>query len=262
MPSATSGSVRRTAGARRPLARAPRIRQRRDRRRADVASRRRYHARRRHSLDRARGRHHGRRATHGPLCRPRGHQRGRELRRRALTHRAQPEPLGSLAWDGPATVTESLQVTVFAAALCEPARRHASRPGLEAANANLMGQVLLTWDDDVATAMRYRRDRRAGYREVAAVWEPRQGRNGRNTALAAPFHHSVRHCYGSPVSEAAPDNEARRITTQGSRPGALQGGGSSSSPIRSTGSPAARRLDEEEAEDLVQETYARATEAG
>ena len=71
-----------------------------------------------------------------------------------------------------ATVTETLQVSGVRCERCVNRLAVAlrSQEGLEAANANLMGQVLLTWDDDVTSrealvdAMS-----RAGFREVTAV---------------------------------------------------------------------------------------------
>jgi copper chaperone CopZ len=71
-----------------------------------------------------------------------------------------------------ATVTETLQVSGVRCERCVNRLAVALRgqEGLEAANANLMGQVLLSWDDDVTSrealvdAMS-----RAGFREIAAV---------------------------------------------------------------------------------------------
>lgn len=69
-------------------------------------------------------------------------------------------------------MTETLQVSGVRCERCVNRLAVAlrSQEGLEAANANLMGQVLLTWDDDVTSrealvdAMS-----RAGFREVTAV---------------------------------------------------------------------------------------------
>ena len=71
-----------------------------------------------------------------------------------------------------ATVTETLQVSGVRCERCVNRLATALRghEGLEAANANLMGQVTLAWDDDVTT-----RDAlleamgRAGFRAVAAA---------------------------------------------------------------------------------------------
>jgi copper chaperone CopZ len=70
------------------------------------------------------------------------------------------------------TVTETLQVSGVRCERCVNRLAVALRghEGLEQANANLMGQVMLSWDDEVTT-----RDAlveamsRAGFREVAAV---------------------------------------------------------------------------------------------
>ena len=70
------------------------------------------------------------------------------------------------------TVTETLQVSGVRCERCVNRLATALRghEGLEQANANLMGQVMLSWDDEVTT-----RDAlvaamsRAGFREVAAV---------------------------------------------------------------------------------------------
>jgi copper chaperone CopZ len=71
-----------------------------------------------------------------------------------------------------ATVTETLQVSGVRCERCVNRLATALRghDGLEAANANLMGQVMLAWDDEVTSrealleAMS-----RAGFREVAPV---------------------------------------------------------------------------------------------
>jgi copper chaperone CopZ len=71
-----------------------------------------------------------------------------------------------------ATVTETVQVTGVRCERCVGRLAEALRghDGLELANANLMGQVLLSWDDErtsreaLVEAMR-----RAGFREAAAV---------------------------------------------------------------------------------------------
>jgi copper chaperone CopZ len=67
--------------------------------------------------------------------------------------------------------TETLQVTGIRCERCVMRLAHAleGHEGLEAANANLMGQVTLSWDDErtsreaLLAAMA-----RAGFREVAA----------------------------------------------------------------------------------------------
>jgi hypothetical protein len=71
-----------------------------------------------------------------------------------------------------ATVTETVQVSGIRCERCVERLAVALRAhdGLEAANANLMGQVQLAWDDEVTS-----RDSllaalgRAGFREVAQV---------------------------------------------------------------------------------------------
>jgi hypothetical protein len=71
-----------------------------------------------------------------------------------------------------ATVSETLQVTGIRCERCVNRLAVALRghEGLESANANLMGQVQLAWDDEVTS-----RDAlvatlgRAGFREVAPV---------------------------------------------------------------------------------------------
>ena len=68
---------------------------------------------------------------------------------------------------------------------------------------------------------------------------------------------SVRHWYGSPVSEAAPDSEARRIATQARDRVRFE---EDALELADQVYRVARRLvgSREEAEDLVQDTYARA----
>ena len=71
-----------------------------------------------------------------------------------------------------ATVSETLQVSGVRCERCVNRLAVALRDhqGLEAANANLMGQVVLSWDDEVTTrealvdAMSH-----AGFREILAV---------------------------------------------------------------------------------------------
>jgi copper chaperone CopZ len=71
-----------------------------------------------------------------------------------------------------ATKTETLQVTGIRCERCVARLAGAltGHEGLEAANANLMGEVTLTWDDDcttreaLLTAME-----KAGFRELSAV---------------------------------------------------------------------------------------------
>jgi copper chaperone CopZ len=71
-----------------------------------------------------------------------------------------------------ATVTETLQVSGVRCERCVNRLAIALRghDGLEAANANLMGQVMLAWDDEV-TSREALLDAmgRAGFREVAPV---------------------------------------------------------------------------------------------
>jgi copper chaperone CopZ len=71
-----------------------------------------------------------------------------------------------------ATVNETIQVSGIRCERCVIRLAHAleSHDGLEAANANLMGQVMLAWDDEhtnreaILGAMA-----KAGFREVVAV---------------------------------------------------------------------------------------------
>jgi copper chaperone CopZ len=71
-----------------------------------------------------------------------------------------------------ATVTETMQVSGVRCERCVGRLAEALRghDGLESANANLMGQVLLQWDDerttreDIVDAMG-----RAGFREIAGL---------------------------------------------------------------------------------------------
>jgi copper chaperone CopZ len=71
-----------------------------------------------------------------------------------------------------ATVTETLQVSGVRCERCVNRLATALRghDGLEAANANLMGQVTLAWDDAVTSREALLEAMgRAGFREVAAV---------------------------------------------------------------------------------------------
>jgi copper chaperone CopZ len=71
-----------------------------------------------------------------------------------------------------ASVNETIQVSGIRCERCVMRLAHAleGHEGLEAANANLMGQVMLSWDDD-----RTKRDAilgamaKAGFREIVAV---------------------------------------------------------------------------------------------
>ena len=131
--------------------------------------------------------------------------------------------------------------------------------GLEAANANLMGQVLLSWDDE--------RDEPRGPRRRDEPCRLPRDRGGLTTRSGArppgirgsrnAVPPSVRHCYGSPVSEVAPDNEARRIATRARDRVRFE---EEALALADQVYRVARRLvgSREEAEDLVQETYARA----
>jgi copper chaperone CopZ len=71
-----------------------------------------------------------------------------------------------------ATVTETLQVSGVRCERCVNRLATALRghDGLEAANANLIGQVMLAWDDEVTTREAILEAMgRAGFREVVPV---------------------------------------------------------------------------------------------
>ena len=70
------------------------------------------------------------------------------------------------------TRTETLQVSGIRCEKCVARRAGAlgDHEGLEAANANLMGQVTLTWDDELTTrAALLQAMEKAGFRELTAV---------------------------------------------------------------------------------------------
>ena len=71
-----------------------------------------------------------------------------------------------------ATVTETIQVSGIRCERCvmRLAKTLEGTEGLEAANANLMGQVLLSWDDAVTTrAALLERLASGGFREFASA---------------------------------------------------------------------------------------------
>jgi len=70
------------------------------------------------------------------------------------------------------TRTETLQVSGIRCEKCVARLAGAlgDHEGLEAANANLMGQVTLTWDDELTTrAALLQAMEKAGFRELTAV---------------------------------------------------------------------------------------------
>ena len=152
-----------------------------------------------------------------------------------------------------ATVTETLQserdpLRAVCRKACGALRGH---EGLEYANANLVGDVTLTWDEerDVTDAI-LAALARSGFRG-----SPRQIGNSPLSGLVAASCNGQG--YGRPVSEPEPDTEARRIAKEARDRARFE---EEALSLADQVYRVARRLvgSREEAEDLVQETYARA----
>ena len=151
-----------------------------------------------------------------------------------------------------ATVTETLRVTGIRCERCvgRLAQALQGHDGLESANASLVGDVTLAWDDDRdlprCDPRRHGTSRLPGIRIATGI-------RGPWASLQAP----VTQGYGSSVSEPEPSTEARRIAAEARDRVRFE---EDALALADQIYRVARRLvgSREEAEDLVQETYARA----
>ena len=122
--------------------------------------------------------------------------------------------------------------------------------GIEYANANLMGEVALEWDEQKTS----KNEIVAALRAPGSPKSPTSGNSSRPRLVPGTGRGQR---YGTPVSEAGPDTEARRIATEARDRARFE---EEALALADQVYRVARRLvgSREEAEDLVQETYARA----